>query len=346
MDSELFETRIHLTISDIKKQLINKIIVKTDFYIDSENNEEFENTCEIIKDNMKLVFKDQIPAITFISQKPESNNELYIVCHTVNQQFAKVNFKKVLDHHYITIEHKNGMELLSGGISFNDSSPLLKIQRTMDLAEQILMAEEMNFGHIFRQWDYIPSIAQKTEFNGSVKTTNEIFNEVKSYFLEEALYKSGYPAVSNINVKNGNFTIDFMAFNNYEAFSSLNVESDYYLPFSDQGKLINIEKEEIWFSGSCLNFEPAKDVEKQILKCLQESFKLIEKDLVQPSNSPENNSIKANIKYITAYVKHESYNNKVRDFISQVAPDCTIVITNTEFYQKDKLVEIEGYCSH
>ncbi len=340
-----FATRVKSTFLEIQTQLANKTVTKLEIHIHSDNTDSFREECKLLNVIIKESFKNKIPATTFISNNPANNEDVLISCQYYSDQNEKINFKKILDHHYVTIEHKNGVELISGGIHFNENSILLNMQRAFDFAEQLLMAEDMNFGHIIRQWDYIPAINENSDYDGTLKNNLEIFNEVKSFFLEESLYKNGYPSVSDNGVYLGGIVIDFMAFNNYNSFSSINIDSDYYLPFSDQAKYLNIENSEIWISGSCLNYDTSKDIEKQTLKALEETFKLIDNKYINELNIniPEPYSFKDGFKLIKAYVRHESYNTKVKDMIHSVLPNAECVIINTEFYNKNKLIEIESF---
>ncbi len=345
LEGELFESRVKSTFLEINKQLVNKTITKLDIHIHSENADAYINECNILNTEITTTFKNKIPAVSFISNNPTNNKDVLISCQYYDEKIQKINFKKILGHHYVTIEHQNGIELISGGIHFDEDSHLLSIQRAFDFAEQLLMAEDMNFGHIVRQWDYIPAINEISIYNGSEKSNFEIFNEIKSFFLEESLYKNGYPSVSDCGIYQGGILIDFMAFNDYTHFSSVNNDSEYYLPFSDQAKYLDIENKEIWISGSCFNFDDSKDIEKQVLKALNETFNLIKSNNLKNANIdlPSTYNFKNGFKIIKAYVRHESYNQEVQNIIQSVLPETECVILNTEFYNKNKLIEIESF---
>ncbi len=346
-EGEYFEIRVKSTLLDIKKQLEGHKIFKIDVFLHSNNSEEYLNECDIINTYIKEIFKGEIPATTYISNDPAFNDDVLFSCQSNNDNSIKINFKKLLNHHYTTIEHKDGIELISGGIHFNESSQLLSFQRAFDFAEQLLMAEDMNFGNLYRQWNYIPSINEISDFNNSSKSNFEIINELKSIFTDESIYKNGYPSVSDIGINLGGMTIDFMALSNYSQSSTLDIESEYYLPFSEIAKFLNLENDEIWISGSCLNFKPTKDIEKQTLKALDETFKLIDCKNLESSNikTDQKNNFKAGFKLIKAYVKFESHNQEVKKIINSVLPDTNCIIINTEFYNKEKLIELESFTS-
>jgi len=345
LEGDLFESRITMTLNEIKKKFTTQNLIKIEIFIHSINLEEYLNECDIIKRQIDDLFKNEIPSITFISNDPAFNKEVVFSCHYYNDNSLKINYKKLLNHNYVTIEHKSGKELISGGIHFNDSSQLLSFQRAFDFAEQLLLAEDMDFSHLYRKWNYISSINEKSVFNEASKSNFEIINEVKSYFNEDSMYKNGYPTVSDIGVKFGGITIDFLAFNNYTSYNTVNFESDYYLPFSENAKFLTLENDEIWISGSCLNFDSSKDIKKQTLKALNETFALVDNKNLFDSNIKINecNQFKDGFKLIKAYVKHESYNEEVKNIINSVLPNTKCIIVNTEFYNKDKLIEIESF---
>ncbi len=344
-EGDLFELRVITTLNEIKKQLSGQKIIKIEIFIHSVNTEKFINECDVIKNKVNELFKGQIPALTFISNDPAFNKDVVFICQCNDDSSLKVNYKKLLNHYYVTIEHKDGKELISGGIHFKESNHLLEFQRAFDFAEQLLMAEDMNFDNLYRQWNYIPAINEISDFNDSSKSNFEIINEVKSFFTEESIYKNGYPSVSDIGIQLGGLTIDFMALNNYNQYHTLDIDSDYYLPFSEKAKFINLENNEIWISGSCLNFDKSKDIEKQTLKALNETFKLIDNQNLENSDIKidKSSSFKKGFKLIKVYVKHEAYNQAVKNIINSVLPDSDCMIINTEFYNKEKLIEIESF---
>ncbi len=344
-EGEYFGKRVKSILTDIKKSLEGQKLIKIDVFLHSVNTEEYMNNCDVITSHIKEVFTNEIPAVTYISNTPAFNKVAIFSCQSISDSSVKVNYKKLLNHPYTTIEHTDGTELISGGIHFNENSSLLNFQRAFDFAEQLLMAEDMNFGHLYRQWNYIPAINNISDFNNASKTNFEIINELKGIFTDETIYKNGYPSVSDIGINLGGITIDFMALSNYSQSSHLDMDSDYYLPFSEIAKFINLENKEIWVSGSCLNFDTSKDIEKQTLKALNETFKLIENKNLESSNInfDKSNNFKTGFKLIKAYVKFETHNQEVQKIIHSVLPDANCIIINTEFFNKDKLIELESF---
>jgi enamine deaminase RidA (YjgF/YER057c/UK114 family) len=367
-----FEIKVINTLNNIIKNTANKHVVKLDFYIDSNSQEDFQNEYGEIKSIIKDLFKDKTPAFTVISQAPEENKELIVVCHSYEKNL-NIKYKSILDHPYVTVLHNNGLELISGGIQFSEDPFLLGTQRAFDFAEQILMAEDLNFGHIYRQWNYIPDILHISSMGGSDKQNYQIFNEVRSIFYEQPLFKSGFPAATGIGCKYGAVTIDFIAFENHteniksiessiqrNAFEysndvligcTLNGSIEKAAPLFERAKYSNIDSKEIWISGTAsIESQETKfldDIEKQTLHTLKSIFSLIDNtslshnDIISSSEKP----LKDCFQEMVIYVKHQSDIPKVKEIVTHSLPTTPCLFLNADICRDNLLVEIEGLVS-
>jgi hypothetical protein len=371
-EGKSFEIKVKNTLYDIIKKSGNKQIVKLDFYIDSGSQEDFQNEYREIKSIIKGIFKEKTPAFTVISQAPEENKEMIIACHSYNKNLD-VKYKSILDHAYVTVSHNKGLELISGGIQFTEDPFLLSTQRAFDFAEQLLMAEDLNFGHIYRQWNYIPDILHISNISGSDKQNYQIFNEIRSIFYERPLFKSGFPAATGIGCKYGAVTIDFIAFENHteniksiassiqkNAFEysndmligfALNGSADKATPLFERAKFSNIDSKEVWISGTAsIENQETKftdDVEKQTLHTLKSIFALIDDKSLSNNNiiPLSKKPLKDCFQQMTAYIKYQSDIPKVKEIVNSSLPNTPCVFVNADICRDNLLVEIEGLVS-
>lgn len=210
-DGNTFEIKVTNTLRSLLKNNKDNPIVKLEIFVNSAHLEAFNDEHSYVQETIKAVFTNKIPAFSIL-YVPASDNLEFTVRYQTCDGNENVEFKTLLAHPYVTVKGETGMELFSGGISFKEDSLLFSAQRCFDMAEQILMAEDMNFGHIRRQWNYIPSAKQTAKGEHPIKDELTVFDEVKSFYYEEALFINGQPLNSNLHHFNDTLLIDFIAF--------------------------------------------------------------------------------------------------------------------------------------
>ncbi len=334
LEGSLFETRVSDTLNEINKKTQDSKIVKFNFYINSNNADDFNNCCEAIQTIVKDIYKHKVPALTFISLESVDHKELMIECQSIKDPECTINYKSILKHNYVTISHPKGVELISGGIQFDEDSFLMSVQRSFDFAEQLLMAEDMNFGHIYRQWNFIPNILKQTTFEGNKESYYDLFNEIKQFFFDEPLLKNGHPSHTIAGSTYGNTTLDFNAFNNYESVVSFNKPEQSIA----QGKLLNLTDQEIWFNSTS---NTVQNIKEQTLQSLRDITALIEKITLE-----QKNLVPQEIQLLKIYIKNTKDNAQVKEILKTQLPHTTLLLFNTDIYKDDLLIEMEGMTSN
>ncbi len=348
LEGNLIEDRIQNTLQNIIKNSKTEKIVKLNFFIGFDKQDEFSNISDEIRNIVKMIFNKEIPALTFISQDNFSNDDIIIECQSINKSDKKINYKTLLNHHYVTITDEESTEIISGGIQFNENSLLMASQRAFDFAEQILMAEDMNFGHIYRQWNYIPNILASSKFDGDSVQNFMIFNQIKELFYEKPLFKNGFPTTSNISCNFGGTTIDFIAVNSsnkhtypiddaiHQNMSPLESESNATLIESHNDKTI-------WFSG-IKDDSKHNDIEKQTMKCFHNLFNIIDNKNLKENGVDNllNQNFKDNFNTLRVYIKKEKDFIKASNIINDVLPNIPCIFIKAENIYKESLIEIEG----
>ena len=117
--------------------------------------------------------------------------EIALELTTYNIDADIIEYKRVLNHPYVVVNHPAGKEVISGGINMHEADFLLATQKAFDFAEQILMAEEMDFGHIYHQWNHIGSPLLMLDNSYGSQQNYQIFNEIRAIFYEPLLFTNG-----------------------------------------------------------------------------------------------------------------------------------------------------------
>lgn len=292
-----FESRIKNTLHHILKEDNKQAIVKLDIIINNEVEEEFNEEYECFVETMKTVFKDKMPAHSIVFQHIPGNEEFVI--HYQVYENTNIQYKKLLNHHYVTVKHDAGIELFSGAISFKEDSLLFSAQRCFDFAEQILMAEDLNFGHIYRQWNYIPQINGLSDYDRQKRANIYIFNEIKNIFFEEALLINGNPLESDINNLDRRLSIDFNALGPYPENTHTKLKDKENYTQENTGiksKFIYNDSHEYWFTSASDHDHISHDIEQQTIQTLKNIFTLKEKYKVEPNIQDHCKFIKVKIK--------------------------------------------------
>ena len=106
---------------------------------------------------------------------------------TVEEQMASsVRYLRVTSGHY--------REIIAGGLYADDLALPVREQseQVFGKAEEILKAEQMSFGDIVRQWNYLERITDIVHGNQCYQD----FNDIRSQFYASSEWTSGYPAAT------------------------------------------------------------------------------------------------------------------------------------------------------
>jgi hypothetical protein len=202
--------------SDIREKGYNiKGILKLNVFIKTDGDVEFFEIKEDIITLISAIFSGNIPAYTIISQPPLSGNYVLLEGYVLEKKAGvKIERYTLNKHHYVVVSYSKGKrrEIYSGGVTINKSRGFISdCQNAFDFAEQLLMKEDMDFGNIVRQWNYIPSILSVNKFESSSLQNYQIFNDIRAIYYDPEIFKNGFPAATGIGANYGSVTIDFIA---------------------------------------------------------------------------------------------------------------------------------------
>jgi len=188
-------------------------VVKVDCYALIKSNDDHASCSSTYRSALTAVFKDQIPAHTFIAQQPiEKDNEILFRIGINDVSSTKVEYKEFQKHNYCVLSNYEERILISGAIGFESAGDALRdIQTTFDFAEQLLDHEEMHFGHMAVLNNYLANIDNSKKDVQTGWTNTQTLKEVQGLYFDPVLFKHGYPLQTISGIDYGAFTLDFIA---------------------------------------------------------------------------------------------------------------------------------------
>ncbi len=336
LEGNSYESRVRNTLQSLLKSNTDNYIVKLDVIINSNGPSSFDEEYNCVKETIVDIFKKKIPAFSIIYQ-PLCTNTEFTIQYQIYNKSTDVHYKNLLNHPYVTVKHEGGLEVFSGAISFKEDTLLFSAQRCFDFAEQILMAEDLDFGHIYRQWNYIPKINGSSAYDHKERKNINIFNEISNFFYEETLLINGKPVISNINNKNNTLLLDFNAFeeNTDKKLSNFDL--------SELSPKLNIEliyngSNECWFKSNSNTESLSLDIEHQTIQILKSISAL--KDICKADMD-----IDKQFNYIKVTISKSEDCTRVEELITGLLPNVEIFMVKSESNHSNALVEVEGIIS-
>ena len=372
LENQIEQSLIRLK-KDIQKQG-QKIgnIVKLNVFIKTEDNIEFFEIKEEVDQLVNKIFKGNIPAFTVIGQPPLSENNVLLEGYFLkNSKDVKIERHKFSKHPYVVVLYNNGKyrEIYSGGISIDTSRDFIfDCQSAFDFAEQLLMKEDMNFGNIVRQWNYIPSILSVNKFENSTLQNYQIFNDIRAFYYNPEYFSNGYPAATGIGTSNGSVTLDFIAVNREGDISvmpikspvqqsaynytenvlegeALSAESGKKPPLFERGKLISYPDNNYVFISGTASIKGEKtisagDVKEQTKITIDNILELTMKKNMETIGVMGDDS--PTYDYVRVYMKNRDDFNDVKQVVEQQMKVKDIIYVEADICRTNLLVEIEA----
>ncbi len=341
-DGVHYEDRIYNVIHQALKDLQTKHIVKLDFFLSITDKEEFLSVKEYITTKTEELFGDKTPALIILPNSSQQEDGFLLKCYFFNKnEKIKIESKKIGNHNYTTVDYGYAKEIISGGINFDENSFLMNCQRAIDLAEQILACEDMNFGNIFKQNNYIHDINSICTTDHLNQTNWNTYSQVQTLFYDESLFKSGLPVTTSVGSIFNGLTINFIAVKSNQKIS---YALDNYINNNIKGILLDHKEKEIWITNCKCYKKDIDDIEKQTLNALDNLFSFlgeqnISKNKTLPIITP---TLKENIKSIDAFVHNYSDISTVAKIVGKVFKDIPQCIIHAPNKDKNTLIEIEA----
>ncbi len=358
---------------DIQEKGYNiKSIIKLNVFIKTDGEVEFFEIKEEIETLISKLFPENIPAYTIISQPPLAGNSILLEGYVLEKKAGlKIERYKLSKHHYVVVSYSKGKrrEIYSGGITIDKSRDFISdCQNAFDFAEQLLMKEDMNFGNIVRQWNYIPSILSVNKFENGSLQNYQIFNDIRALYFDPEMFKNGFPAATGIGANYGSVIIDFIAVNSEDettvipikspvqqnAYSysekvlegeALSGESGKKPPLFERGKLVSYtDRNYVFISGTASikgeNTISTGDVEEQTKITIDNIKELTVKKNMESIGVAGDDT--PTYDYVRVYMKNRTDFKVVKKIVEQQMKVKDIIYVEADICRNNLLVEIEA----
>ncbi len=357
------------TENHISKVYSKSSIVKQTILISSLSNPDFyQSRSELLKSAGD--FFEIIPTTSVISQTPEKGSLLLELTIIKDLKTAEISFRKNDESSWFIIE-KEGIKILIAS-GFGQDSGENNILDQSDTAfrklNTILGEEDFEFSDIIRQWNYIEQITDTVIHKDEKSQNYQVFNDVRSRYYSQSVFKNGFPAATGIGTEFGGVTIDIIAAKFDDRYSVVPVKSPVQLDAYSYSKKVLAENHSMNdFSRTTPKFERAKiletpgsdvifisgtaaikgqmssneiSVEQQTEMTIQNILSLI-----SAGNLLRNGlrtSQKAEMLNLRVYVKHKKDMNQVKEICQKHFPETPCIYVAADICRPELLVEIEG----
>ena len=273
---------------------------------------------------------------------------------TIEEQFtsSSVRYLRIATSHY--------REIIAGGLCADDLNLPVREQseQAFRKVEEILKTEQMNFGDIVRQWNYLERITDITHGNQCYQD----FNDVRTLFYASSAWESGYPAATGIGTQYGGILIDFNAVSGEvdivpldndwqraahvysdEVLISHRADTEKGTPKFERGKSVSDRRQEvIYISGTAAirgeESVTTGDVLLQTEITLENIQHLIGLEEGR-ENLPEHSG---KLGLLRVYLKNEEDAPAVKADLDKLCPDLPIAYLYADVCREELLIEIEG----
>lgn len=342
-----------LTVASLRQGVIRLV-----FFSSCDSNEQYLVRRELLQQLTNSHFKSPRPVISLIAQKPLIG-ELVMELHRIDTDDSNVAVTEIETSfgHYLRIESQDYREIVAGGLCADNLNASIRSQsqQIFEKARQILIAEEMEWGDIVRQWNYLERI---TEFSHNSQCYQE-FNDVRSEFYALSEWPNGYPAATGIGMQFAGVVIDFNAVkgnidilpldNDWQ--TAAHVYSDEVLiseceeketPKFERGKLLSDHKHGMIYVSGTAAIRGEDSIEGEIVSqtriTVENIMHLIDIDGADAKTSPR----KGEIELLRVYLKSARDVVAVKKEMDKLCPDIPTSYLWADVCRDELLIEIEG----
>lgn len=188
-------------------------VISINFFTSALNNNAFNLLKQTIAHALKDLDLGELP-VAILAQAPASGADVALEVHSIREAAGlSVHRRKAGPYPYLVAEDRNGEKLVAGnGIGMNHDAMNITAaaEHAFETIRNILRQESLDFGHIFRQWNYIEGITRIRDDAEQSQHYQE-FNNVRAAYYQESAFRNGYPAATGIGTRAGGVSIGFFA---------------------------------------------------------------------------------------------------------------------------------------
>lgn len=347
-----------LLLSAVRRERVVRLI----FFTACKDNQEYRQQRTFLEQWADSHFPSPRPVVSVVAQKP-LEGELVLEVHslplsvdeavTLEERFAS-------SVRYLRITSADYREIIAGGLCADDLNLPIREQseQTFRKVEEILKAEQMNFGDIVRQWNYLEGITDIAHGNQCYQD----FNDVRSQFYATSEWQSGYPAATGIGAQHGGIQIDFNAVSGKIGIIPLDndwqraahVYSDEVLishrpdtekgtPKFERGKSLSDHQQEvIYISGTAAIRGEESMVTRDVLWQTEITLENIQHLIGLEEGKEKLPEHSGKLELLRVYLKNEKDAQIVKEDLDKLCPGVPVAYLYADVCREELLVEIEG----
>ncbi|WP_430812506.1 MULTISPECIES: hypothetical protein [unclassified Carboxylicivirga] len=193
-------------------KIAHKTVVQITCHAAIRQHDDYEACANTLRTALDTLFNSAPPATTLIAQEPaKDTSKVLFRIGLCRQPEAKVEHKVFQKHPYTLLSIKGEKMLFSGGINGILPNDMLRnIQSVYDFAEQLLDHEEMHFGHIAVESNFVEDINGKE--NAATGWNNkQALEEIRRLYFDPTLFQHGTPLEQTAGIDSGTCLMDFIA---------------------------------------------------------------------------------------------------------------------------------------
>lgn len=332
-------------------------VIRLVFFMGCADHDEYVVRKKELERLVAGVFEFPQPLVSLVGQRPLVG-EVVLEVHSLDAMDTAVVHEVATPWgRYLRIEADGYREVVGSGICGN--SPNFPVcaqsQQIFENIQRILVSEDMEWGDIVRQWNYLENI---TELSGGGQCYQD-FNEVRSHFYSASQWLHGYPAATGIGTQSGGIQVDFNAVkgdvrivpldNDWQ--TAAHVYSDDVLigcdakkgtPKFERAKLISAGRHGLVYVSGTAAIRGEDSVAGEILAqaeiTMENILHLIEVEEAKTGVS----ACHGRIELLRVYLKNEEDVISVKEWMDRTYPCIPASYLHAEVCRKELLIEIEG----
>lgn len=343
-------------------------IIQLTFFGSPSDNNEYTEQLNLIRERAKSVFKDQMPLISYVAQKPLTGG-LILEAGILSDFEGKINYKSNEGIYYIETESNINKSLIINILPSNIHNNIkAQSEEVFTRLENILHTEGYDIDSIVRQWNYIERI---TDFEGEYQHYQS-FNDARSHFYSKAHWDNGYPAATGIGTQHGGIMVNVIAampkkenyryipLNNKLQVPAYDYSQDVLLgaedkifkekttPKFERAKAVTDGRQEIvYVSGTAaIRGEDSLSnmgVEEQTRITIENIKYLISKENLNKAGI--NTTADCSIDMLRVYLKNAGDTQLVKDYMDNLFAAIPVSYLLADICREELLIEIEGIAS-
>ncbi len=195
--------------SEFCKHFQQPLALRCTFFISAPDNSAYQQIKDYIIHNTKSVFHHAA-----VVGEPPYRAAMAMECVVIDRHEldADIHFRYVEDIPYLVLEQRGNKVVYAAGICGSlDLSIKEQSDTVFSLVEAILLKENMNFSHVFRQWNYIENITKFVYAHDTDHQHYQIFNDIRSLYYKKVHFQNGYPSATGIGMDTGGIILEIIA---------------------------------------------------------------------------------------------------------------------------------------